>query len=190
MRLSAEALYTEGDAVDILIAFNQKHSSAASGSTAGRACGLRLQLFIPPDEAERRQVAIPFGQIARSELKFELGKNVVAVGAISRLFGLPTEHTTRLLRERFERKGPEILQKNYDALNAGATYVDANLPQRSDFTVEPGPPRPGDIVVSGNQMIGLGALAAGVRFFAGIPSPPPATSWSFWRRTCPRWAGR
>ena len=135
------------------------------------------------------QHALPLTDIAKKELQFELGKNVVAVGAISALFGLDPEYIRRLLHQRFARKGEEILDKNYQALAAGIGYVERNIPERGTLQVKAG--TLGDtsrIVVSGNQAIAMGSLAAGCRSTPATRSPRPRTSWSSWPRSCRRWA--
>ena len=190
IRLSGDALYTEGDTLDILLAFNHEAFERNVGEL--RPGGLLIfdssELSPPPTDAYR-QVALPLTEIAKTQLRFELGKNVVAVGATAALFGLPTEHMTRLLRERFGRKGEEILNKNFAALDAGLRYVQEHIPDRRQFALEPGPIRPDNIVVSGNQALGLGALAAGVRFFAGYPITPASDIMEFLAENLPKIGG-
>jgi len=173
IRLSGTQLFTEGDQLDILLAFN--HEAFDRNLVDLRPGGLLVydsSELTPPEIPGHTAVALPLTEIAKTKLRFELGKNVVAVGAMAALFGLPTEHMTRLLRERFGRKGEEILNKNFEALQAGLDYVRENFPERDQYALTAGPISPNDIIVSGNQAIALGALAGGVGFFAGYPITP------------------
>src|SRR5215210_4859875 len=173
VRLGARRLYAQGDAVDILLAFNQEAYELNTKDL--REGGLLLYDsadFTPPESDRWRQVPVPLTDIAKNQLKFELGKNVVAVGVAAALFGLPTEHAEKLLRDRWQRKGEEIVQINMRALQAGMDYVDANVPNRDEFTMAPPPVRENTIVLSGAQSLSLGALAAGCNFFAGYPITP------------------
>ena len=55
--------------------------------------------FTPPPTDRWRQVPVPLTDIAKNQLKFELGKNVVAVGVCAALFGLPMQYAERILRD-------------------------------------------------------------------------------------------
>ncbi|HUE75884.1 MAG TPA: 2-oxoacid:acceptor oxidoreductase subunit alpha, partial [Chloroflexota bacterium] len=136
-----------------------------------------------------RQVSVPLTDIAKNQLKFELGKNVVAVGVASALFGLPTQFTEKLLRQRWQRKGEEIVLVNLRALQAGIEYVDRAIPNREEFTLEAGPIDPNTIIVSGSQSLSMGALAAGCNFFAGYPITPASDVMEFLAAELPKLGG-
>src|SRR5919199_1083194 len=160
VRLGDRRLYAQGDAVDILLAFNQEAYELNTKDL--REGGLLLYDsadFTPPESDRWRQVPVPLTDIAKNQLKFELGKNVVAVGVCAALFGLPTQHAERLLRDRWQRKGEEIVQINMRALQAGIDYVEQHIPDRQQYRLEAPPPRPNTIVLSGAQSLSLGTLA-------------------------------
>jgi 2-oxoglutarate/2-oxoacid ferredoxin oxidoreductase subunit alpha len=195
LRLSSEPTFSRGDAVDVLLAFNQEaydfsiEDLADGGLLIYDSAALR-----PPESAGRTQFAVPFSEIARNQLKFELGKNVVAVGALAALFGLPEEYLKKLIEQRFGGRGPDILTKNLAALEAGLGYVRENVLtasnyRREQFAVERGEPDPNIIVISGNQAVSLGALAAGVEFFAGYPITPASDIMEFLAAELPKVGG-
>jgi 2-oxoglutarate ferredoxin oxidoreductase subunit alpha len=190
VRLGGRRLYAQGDAVDILLAFNQEAYELNTRDL--REGGLLLYDsadFTPPENDRWRQVPVPLTDIAKNQLKFELGKNVVAVGVCAALFGLPTEHAERLLRDRWQRKGEEIVQINMRALQAGIDYVEQNVPHREQYRLEAPPPRPNTIVLSGAQSLSLGALAAGANFFAGYPITPASDVMEFLASELPKVGG-
>jgi len=190
VRLGARRLYAQGDAVDILLAFNQEAYELNTRDL--REGGLLLYDsadFTPPESDRWRQVPVPLTDIAKNQLKFELGKNVVAVGVCAALFGLPTQHAERLLRDRWQRKGEEIVQINMRALQAGIDYVEQNVPDRDQYRLEAPPPRPDTIVLSGAQSLSLGTLAAGVNFFAGYPITPASDVMEFLASELPKVGG-
>jgi 2-oxoglutarate ferredoxin oxidoreductase subunit alpha len=190
VRLGDHPLYAQGDQIDILLAFNQE---AYDRNTAElRDGGLLLYdsaEFTPPESTKWRQLAVPLTDIAKNQLKFELGKNVVAVGVCAGLFRLPTHYAEKLLRDRWQRKGEEIVQINMRALQAGMDYVDANVPNRDEFTMAPPPVRENTIVLSGSQSLSLGALAAGCNFFAGYPITPASDVMEFLATELPKVGG-
>lgn len=192
IRLSSRRLYTRGDWVDILLAFNQE---AYDKNVADlRPDGLLIYdsaEFAPPAEAaERFKVyALPLTEIAKKELEFELGKNVVAVGAVAALFGLAPEHLDRLITERFGRKGEDVLNKNLRALELGRRYVEEHIPDRESLQITPESRRGEFLVLSGNQALALGAIAAGCRFYAGYPITPATDILEFLAAELPKLGG-
>src|SRR5919199_1134107 len=84
----------------------------------------------------RVQYAVPMQEIARTQLKFELGKNVVAVGVLAALFGMPEEYLQQLLQQRFGGRGQDILGKNMQALEAGLKYVREHIVTAPGFNAE------------------------------------------------------
>jgi 2-oxoglutarate ferredoxin oxidoreductase subunit alpha len=192
IRLSPRRLHSRGDVVDILLAFNQEAYDRNIGEL--RDGGLLVydsSEFAPPENpGTYQQHALPLTDIAKKEIQFELGKNVVAVGAISALFGLDPEYIRTLLHQRFARKGEDILNKNYKALEAGIGYVERNIPERGALQVKPGKPDGvAKIVVAGNQAIAMGALAAGCRVYAGYPITPATDIMEFLAAELPKVGG-
>src|SRR5579871_1232531 len=128
LRLSDGPLTAPGDAIDILLAFNQEAYDTSYALL--RDGGLLIYdsaAFTPPADDRCRHRAVPLTEIAKTQLKFELGKNVVAVGVTAAMFGLDYAVIRRLLEERFGRKGQEILDKNLRALQAGIDYVETHI---------------------------------------------------------------
>ncbi|MBA2447145.1 MAG: 2-oxoacid:acceptor oxidoreductase subunit alpha [Chloroflexi bacterium] len=192
IRLSSHRLHSRGDVVDILLAFNQEGFDKNIKEL--REGGLLLydsgELTPPENPGRYQQHALPLTDIAKKEIQFELGKNVVAVGAVAALFGLDPEHVKQLLHQRFARKGQEILDKNLKALEAGIGYVERNIPERGALQVRPAAPDgQARIVVSGNQAIAMGSFAAGVRIYAGYPITPATDIMEFLATELPKVGG-
>jgi len=192
IRIAPHRLRARGDVVDILLAFNQEAFDRNINEL--RDGGLLVYdsgELTPLDSGGRyEQHALPLTDIAKNELKFELGKNVVAVGALAALFGLSADHIRELLRQRFARKGEDILNKNYAALDAGFGYVGRNIPERGALQVQPGAPTEyRKLVVSGNQAIAMGSLAGGCRVYAGYPITPATDIMEFLAAELPKVGG-
>lgn len=190
IRLSDRPLHTRGDHVDILLAFNQEAYDRNFGDL--RAGGLLIydsDELTPPESGSHRQVDVPLTEIAKRRLRFELGKNVVAVGVCAALFGLEVEAIHNLLHEKFRRKGNEVVGKNLEALAAGIDYVTEHVPDRAHFQLEPGEKRPDVILITGNQSLAVGAIAAGCRFLAGYPITPASDVMEFLAIELPKVGG-
>ena len=191
IRLANEQLYSQGDELDILLAFNEE--AYESGIKVLRADGLLIYdsaEFTPPEGDGFKRVALPLTDIAKTQLKFALGKNVVAVGAVGALFGLPIEYGQQLLQERFGRKGEDIVNKNLAALQAGIDYVKENIPGYEQYQLaRSGDSRPETIVVTGSQAVGLGTLASGCRHVFGYPITPASDVLEFLATELPKVGG-
>jgi 2-oxoglutarate ferredoxin oxidoreductase subunit alpha len=97
--------------------------------------------------------------------------NVVGLGALFALSGHPLDPLLDLLGERFGSKGDKVVRANADCARAGFRYVQHEFKGQCDCRL-PGLEVKRRLVVTGNQAIALGALAAGVRVHAGYPMSP------------------
>src|SRR5919199_800719 len=158
LRIGSQQFHSRGDVVDLLLAMNQEAVDMSLGEL--REGGLLIydpaQANPPTNGSRVLQYAVPMSEIARTQLKFELGKNVVAVAVLG--------------------------------------YVRENIASSPDFNpdlfaVERGEPDANRIVVSGNQAVSLGALAAGVGFFAGYPITPASDMMEFLAGELPKVGG-
>ena len=190
IRLSAQRSYSKGDSVDILLAFNQEAYDRNAAET--KDDGLLVydpSEVTPAVDSHFAHVEFPLNDIAKNQLKFPIAKNVVAVGALAELFGLPTKHLDSLIEEKWLRKGEAVVQKNLDALRAGIDYVIEHIPQRDNFALYPDKSHSGEIMVSGSEAIGLGAIAAGCGFMAGYPITPASDIKEFLEIHLPKTGG-
>lgn len=176
--------------MDVLLAFNQEaHDRNVADLRPGGLLIYDSAEFTPPDGGERRQYAVPLTEIARTQLKFELGKNVVAVGVVAALFDLPKEQLVRLLHEKFDRKGEEVVAKNVAALEAGIRYVREQVGDKPLFDVGTAVQGGPMVVVSGNQALAMGAIAAGCRHYFGYPITPATDIMEFLAAQLPKIGG-
>ena len=190
LRLSDQRLHTQGDQLDVLLAFNQEAYDRNIGDL--KPGGLLIYDsadFTPPVSGDRQQYAVPLTEIARTQLRFELGKNVVAVGVVAALFDLSKEQLVRLIHEKFGRKGEEVVAKNLAALDEGIRYVREQMGDRPVFSIRPGESRGDIIVVSGNQALAMGAIAGGCRNYFGYPITPATDIMEFLAAQLPRVGG-
>jgi len=138
---------------------------------------------------------IPARKIAQAELKREVVKNVVMTGALFRLlqFDPDEAYLRQLLEERFLRKGREVVELNLQAARRGRQEVERVLDRsgyRLPVRLEPRPGRHRAVYISGNECLGLGAIAGGVRFYAGYPITPASSILEFMEQWLPRYGGR
>ena len=82
-------------------------------------------------------------------------------GAILKYYGIPLEICEKVIREEFK---DELVPVNLNALRVGYTMLDEKykLEVLEDEK----------ILINGNQAVGLGAIAAGCKFYCGYPMTP------------------
>ena len=121
--------------------------------------------------ADRPTYSIPFKRLAKEEMQTVLTKNIIMLGSIAALFGLPEKGIQQAIEKKFSKKSAGVVTKNLEALACGRNYVNEHLTKKDDHFLEYTASEP-KLVMEGNAALALGATVAGCRFFAGYPITP------------------
>jgi len=130
------------------------------------------------ERTSMKDVEIPAGMIGLDvplkSLAEEAGgaimRNVVALGAACEVSNFPIENLDASLEKRFSDKGTAIVKNNKESARLGQEYVQENFDHEFDYDLET---TDQDLVLlNGDEAIGMGALAAGCKFYAGYPITP------------------
>ncbi|MBI4227306.1 MAG: 2-oxoacid:acceptor oxidoreductase family protein, partial [Candidatus Omnitrophica bacterium] len=190
VRVSDQLLLSQGDKVDALIAFNREaYDRHYRQVRDGGVLVYDNSDFMPDDDSRTIKYAVPFTKIAMEDVGVRLTKNLVALGALSALFGVPREKLEGLTREKFGRKGEQVLQKNLDAVAAGVRYVEQHVKKQDAVRIQPPAGRQPKLVLSGNESLSLGALAAGLKIYAGYPITPASSILEWLAKELPKVGG-
>jgi len=139
---------------------------------------------------------LPARQIAQRELKKEVVKNTVVTGALLRLLEFDMDYALfgAYLVERFSRKGREIIDLNLEAARRGRAVIEevlkANNWEGAGYTLVPQKISTPSLLVNGNEALGMGAILAGCRYYAGYPITPASAILEFMEAHLPRYGGR
>jgi 2-oxoglutarate ferredoxin oxidoreductase subunit alpha len=125
-----------------------------------------------------QDVEIPAGMIGLDvplkSLAEEAGgaimRNVVALGAACAVADFPIENLDSALKKRFGGKGQAIVDNNKQAARKGKAYVEEEYDHGFDYALET--TDEDYVLLNGDEAIGMGAIAAGCRFYAGYPITP------------------
>ncbi|NTU43862.1 MAG: 2-oxoacid:acceptor oxidoreductase subunit alpha, partial [Nitrospirales bacterium] len=120
---------------------------------------------------DSRFLDIPFTDLALRHGANRIMANTVAVGAVLGMLGLELEGLNRIITDTFRRKGEEVLAANIRAALAGYEHARENCPLCSS-EIPPPERGKGKMLIAGSEAVGLGALAAGCRFYAAYPMTP------------------
>src|SRR5712691_6571620 len=174
LRLSEEKVDNHGDHLNVLVALNQDgiERHAREVEAGGAIIFNGSKLHCDPSLVPEGVALVP---LPVTEITAKLGKlpavmqNTAALGALLHLMGFDVEVAAEILSETFKKKGQEVIDQNVGVLRAGHEYAAAHarpLGQRWKFSRKRRP------VVTGNQMIALGAVAGGCKFYSAYPMSP------------------
>ncbi|MBI4313662.1 MAG: 2-oxoacid:acceptor oxidoreductase subunit alpha [Candidatus Omnitrophica bacterium] len=190
VRVSDQLLLSQGSKIDVLVAFNREaYDKHYSSIRDGGVLVYDNTDFLPDEDRRTIKYPIPFTKIAMEEIGVRLTKNLVALGALSSLFSVPRERLEGLVRDKFGRKGEQVLQKNMEALAAGARYVEASVKKQDSIRIEPPANKQPKLMLSGNESLTLGALAAGLKIYAGYPITPASSILEMLAKELPKVGG-
>ncbi|MFA1611306.1 2-oxoacid:acceptor oxidoreductase subunit alpha [Halobellus rubicundus] len=97
-------------------------------------------------------------------------RNVVALGAACEVADFPIENLDSALEKRFGSKGKALVDNNKEAARKGRDYVADEYDHDFDYELET---TDSDyVLLNGDEAIGMGAIAAGCKFYAGYPITP------------------
>lgn len=169
--VSANEVYSQEKEVDILIALDKEtvdlHQDELSSS------GI---IIYDPEKFElngNNVVGVPFEKLALENGGNKIMANMVSVGAMLAFCSLSMDVFETLIWETFKNKGEEMVASNKKAARAGYEFVVNNFANKV-VELKPGE-NTNQLVMTGNEAVGLGAVAGGVKYYAAYPMTP-ATS--------------
>ncbi len=193
IRASLNKIYGLSDRLDILLAFDCDAILSHIPEIARNGivfCDGEGVADLPPDQAKGKTFhKFPLRSLAREKFGQEIFKNMLALGALTYLLDLDCSLLERIISETFlKRKGQDIVQKNIQAVGYGYDQArDMTAPrERHPLTMRADPRR---LLISGDEAIAFGALAAGCRFFSAYPICPASEIYQWLTRYMPQFGG-
>jgi len=175
VRISTTPVLSSGDGVDVLVALNEyAYNNHKDDLNSGGVTIYNAQ------EYELPQGGNYFG-IRADELAKSTGNaraaNMVTIGAVAHLIDFSLSEIDSFITERFSRgrdNDDEIIEANIKAIRLGVEVAES-----SGFSVgkieKATPNNLEQIIITGNAALALGAVSAGLDFYAGYPISPATT---------------
>lgn len=116
--------------------------------------------------------AVPLNKIAKEVGGSLIMRNSVALGATMAFLGGNLKILDDILNEEFARKSPEVVKNNLATVQAGYNYVLENYPNNIQKILNPRKKHNQPMVITGNDAVAMGAIAAGMQFAAIYPMTP------------------
>lgn len=173
IRLASYPVESPGDHFDLVLAIDP----ASMSRFLAEIPLAPDSLVISDPEAGRRGGELP--DVAARVLDLPMKKisqttrggrpNMVALGAIARMIGLPVALIHPVLEKILKSKGPDIIDTSWSSVQAGFA-AGAGLPAFDTPELERGAAE--RWCITGNEAAGLGAIRGGIRFVAAYPITP------------------
>jgi len=194
VRIGSGEVLSAGDEADFLLAFyqhsyeNHIHSLRKGGIVLYDTDNVEPK---PEWQKDYVHIGVPItsqtieaiGGTARDK-----GKNIFALGLVARFFDLNVPKLEQLIRERFQGKDESVVRNALLAFHAGYAYASNHLKEVYRLAESRKRERP-QVVMSGNEALAYGLIAAGVRFGAAYPIPPWSDVMETLRRELPKYGG-
>ena len=178
--VSESAVHATAEHVDVLVALTPetitKHATELSIGAAviyNSAFSKNILRSIPADR-NAKLIPVPFAEITAAAQGTVLMRNTVALGASVALVGVPFDILRGHIKKTFSKK-QVMLDANIKAARAGYDFVVKRL-HEINFKVKLEVKKmPDELLLTGNDALCLGALAAGVQFYAAYPMTPSSS---------------
>lgn len=190
VRVQDTPVRSPGDALDILMVWNQENYDIHVGEV--KPTGV---VIYDPDECDAdeslalTQIGVPLQTITKTVIKTMKSKNVLAFGILTACLGIPFDSAKQMVAESRWGRRKEFLESNINALKQAYVYVDENgidLGLRVAVERKNGHAQ---LIMTGNDALCIGALAAGCRYYAGYPITPASDVMETLAKAMPRVGG-
>lgn len=105
--------------------------------------------------------------------------NVLLTSAVWTLFGQTDEGLKALVKVQFGHKGEALLKKNYTAIEKGTAFIREHPDAKPITLPTPDATWSDHLYLTGSVAMGLGAVHAGCRLYAGYPMTPSSPLLSY-----------
>ncbi len=191
IRASLHEIYSIGDKIDVLVAFDEEAVLAGLNELSENAVivydNSKGNLSANVAAGRFRVYSAPMGNLAASELRRNIFKNTVAFAMVGRLLGLDDALLFDALKSRYASRGKEALESNVAALNLGFKLADGSI-KSNPFKLVRGSAS-GKILSTGNEAVAYGFVVGGGRFFIGYPITPATDIMEWLAPRLPKFGG-
>jgi len=194
VRIGSGEVLSAGDEADMLVAFYQHSYEDHINSVKKGGIVLYDSGHVTPKpewEKTYRHVGIGISGLTVEAIggtAKDKGKNIYTLGLLAKIFDLNVTKLKGLITERFGGKDQSVLNNALAAFEAGYSHSVGNLLETFQF-VESEKRGGQQLVMTGNEALAWGLIAAGVRFGAGYPITPWSDIMELLRRELPKYGG-
>jgi 2-oxoglutarate ferredoxin oxidoreductase subunit alpha len=182
IRVSGQGYLARKDVIDVMVIFNER--TAAKDVEQVRPGGLVLYDDSTPLPPSRRRdgltyVGVPAWNLVRERIKVTQlrakQRNMIYVGALAQLFGIPLEILREVLADTFGNK-PVVIESNLLCIELGFRHMEESGSRQELCRLEPVPGgNKTRIMAEGNTAAALGAIFGGATVVTWYPITPSSS---------------
>ncbi|MGB8932469.1 MAG: 2-oxoacid:acceptor oxidoreductase subunit alpha [Anaeromyxobacteraceae bacterium] len=174
MRISQEAVETHGDRLDVVVALDADAVKRHASELDAGGVVLFNSDRVKADGLPQGRTALPFPVKALTATlgpQLPVHQNTVLLGGLMHVLGYPIDRLAEALAKQFDGKGEQVVALNVALARAGweharKEFAPLAVAGRWAFSTRR------RSVMTGNEAMAMGAVAAGCRFFAAYPMTP------------------
>jgi 2-oxoglutarate ferredoxin oxidoreductase subunit alpha len=179
IRASKDGYLARRRETDVMVVMNPETAAEDVASVPpGGAIVLNDALAVPPVPEDRFVYRVPMKSLIEpitTDVRLRrLVTNMIYVGVLGELLGIPEQEVERALDAQLGRK-PKALALNHAAVRAGWEWARQNLEKRDPFRLERMDKTAGKILIDGNTAGALGAMMGGVTVVTWYPITPSSS---------------
>ncbi len=170
VRTASYPVYTFSDNLEVLVALDKASLDLHSEELNPGGVIIYdqdLEVESPGDNF----LPLPMAKLGKEQGGKEVMGNSVAAGATWQIMGGDQAILEQTLKRLFQKKGNSIAEANIKAARAGVDYAEKNFSGHCRCRLQKGE-RNQILMLTGNEALALGALAAGCRFISSYPMTP------------------
>jgi 2-oxoglutarate ferredoxin oxidoreductase subunit alpha len=189
VRINSKKRAANADEIDILAAFDLETIQTNVSLLRDNGlvlCDQSLKVELPINK-KLQLIQVPMYAIAE-ELGNKIVKNMVAVGASAAMIGISPDIFFEMMEHRFAKKGDKVVAMNVSAIQRGYDYVKENYTIHSNIQLDE-VPLVKRMLMTGNDAIGLGSIAAGCRAMYAYPITPATDIMESLAKSLPKLGG-
>ena len=172
IRISSERVSAYVDRIDLFIPIGRDAMSRFHERISGDTIIAGDEKYIDPRYAAGyRVVPLPVARSAQ-EAGGPIYANMIVFGIICAVVGVRREEAVTFSGERFSSRSEEEIARNADALTRGYEIARTDLAPAVSAAIPASAAVKEEMVLYGNESIGLGAVTGGCNFIASYPMSP------------------
>lgn len=182
VRVSPQGYQCRSRDIDVLIALNLStwHADVADVKPGGVV--IHESTYAVTGATKRDDITyypVPFTKLAKEHVADGAMRkyltNMIYVGVLAHLLGIPVDALEAALRAQFKRK-PKAVDTNMEAVRLGMSYAAENLTKTDPYRLEPLTGKTEDLILmDGNNAAALGCVMGGCTVAAWYPITPSSS---------------
>ncbi|MEJ5228122.1 2-oxoacid:acceptor oxidoreductase subunit alpha [Thermodesulfovibrio sp.] len=169
IRISDKPITASRTPIDILVALDRESIIQHERELSPTGHVLYDSSYLKEKYEKANFLDVPLFDLAIKHGGSKIMANTVAVGAVVGMLGMKPDIMYELIKKTFKKKGSEVIEANLRASEAGYNFAREHCLTCSFMVSGFESPK---MLITGNEAIGAGACASGLKFYSAYPMTP------------------